>query len=233
MNDREKIIQKIRKLLQLADNNPNENEAMAAALKVQRLIAENDVEQNEIYSNDVEKIETVKSNVAKNSWRADLAKVIADNFRCKAFIQATFSLDKGVEKRVCFIGYETDAKAATMIFNYLYRVGNENGRRLYWRKKKEYGSGKGVYNSYVLGFVDGVRKELEKQSKELMLVVPAAVKEKFKTVEMHGSDGGANMKNPDFEAFIRGREEGKDSIRKRRVNAAEKDFNTDPVGLLG
>ena len=39
MESREKILEKIEKLLALAGNNPSENEAISAALKAQELMA--------------------------------------------------------------------------------------------------------------------------------------------------------------------------------------------------
>lgn len=46
----EKILNKIKNLLDLANNNPNENEAIAAALKAQELMAKYNIELDQLDS---------------------------------------------------------------------------------------------------------------------------------------------------------------------------------------
>jgi hypothetical protein len=57
----------------------------------------------------------------------------------------------------------------------LYTVGNKKAIRLVQETKKKYGNATGVYNSYVMGFLSGLRKKLESQSRSLMVVIPEDV----------------------------------------------------------
>lgn len=76
------IANKIQKLLNLANNNPSSEEAQAALLKAQQLMAEHNIH--------VEASVEIKPELTKEfvqgghncQWQRLLAKLIADNFRC-------------------------------------------------------------------------------------------------------------------------------------------------------
>ena len=53
----EKIIQTIRKVLELSKNNPSEEEAKSAALKAQELLAKYHIDMKEVESIDIDTIE--------------------------------------------------------------------------------------------------------------------------------------------------------------------------------
>ena len=60
--NRQHIIEKIQKLLRLADNNTNEAECISAALKAQKLIADYNIEDHELQEgHESETIETLQS----------------------------------------------------------------------------------------------------------------------------------------------------------------------------
>ena len=105
----EEIIKKIEKLLALAGNNPNENEALAASLKAQELIAKYNVNIDHLGDNkETPKIGTAKHTTGKGyKWRFILAPIIARNFRCKLY------LINGID--VVFYGYESDSKAVIVV----------------------------------------------------------------------------------------------------------------------
>ena len=48
MEDKKQIIEKIKKIMALSENNPNQNEAIAAALKAQKLMAKFHIEESEL-----------------------------------------------------------------------------------------------------------------------------------------------------------------------------------------
>lgn len=190
--DREKILAKIRKLLALGnDKGATEAEAVAAVLAAQRLMTEYDVEDYELHSSDEEPIVSESSNPASRSWRGHLGNVVADNFRCKMYLETQWPRIY----RVVFYGYRSDAQAASMAFNYLYKIGNRLANRHCAEERALCGHAYGKYNSYILGFVDGVRQELEKQSQALMIVVPPKVKDEFEemTMEWREARGGMDM----------------------------------------
>lgn len=135
MEKREKILKKIENLLALAGNNPSENEAIAAALKAQELMAKYNIELADIEG------ETPKDNIVKEmytpkanchyvrKWRYTLANIIAKNFCCK-----TYCIDRDT---IVFYGYEKDAKIAVEVFKFLFETGNKLANRYYLKCKKE------------------------------------------------------------------------------------------------
>lgn len=83
----EKIIEKVKKVLELSKNNPSAEEAKSAALKAQKLMAEYHISLSEIEAvEDVENISEKQVDVGNgNKWKYFLAEIVAKNFRCKHF----------------------------------------------------------------------------------------------------------------------------------------------------
>lgn len=218
-NDRENIVARIKKLLALADNKgATEAEAAAAALAAQRLIAQYDVEQWEIHSKDAEPIEEVLTNHTPRKWRWQLANVVAPAFRCKYYQQSDWDEDGLYRtKKIVFFGYKTDATAAAITFNTLYKIGNRLASR--FSRDAERGS----YNAYVLGFVRGISLELEKQTEALMIVTPPKVNEAFREM----TDDMSEAKNTVLDvgtgydscaAYQEGIEEGRAAVQSHRFD---------------
>lgn len=167
----EKVIEKIRKILELSKNNPSEEEAKSAALKAQKLLAQYDLTIEEIDTPaDYELTEDTTLVGGTKKWRFMLAQVVAENFRCKLFT---------INNHVTFYGYATDVEVAKQTYEYLFNVAHKAGCRERDAVHRVLGTSAGVYNSYCLGFTDGVKSALEKQCTELMLVTPKEVTEGF------------------------------------------------------
>lgn len=234
-NNREKIVERIKKLLAVAeDKGATEHEAASAALAAQRLIAQYDVEQWEIHAVTEEPIEEVYANHAPRRWRWRLADVIAPAFRCKyhettrkAFHKTRWSNDH----LITFYGYKTDATAAAMTFNTLYKIGNRLANR-YSR-----GADYGTYNAYVLGFVAGIASELEKQTEALMIIVPPKVNEKYEAEfsDIKGVDTtmklgcGWDAHNAEMQGY----QDGKEAVRSHRFEEPETEYVADAPALMG
>ena len=230
-DERAKILERIKKLMALADDRgATEAEAMTAALAAQKLIAEYDVEDWEIHAKDAEPIVEEEAAETPRRWRWQLASVIGSAFRCRYYNRPRWNSDK---RRYCqhitFVGYQTDARAAALTFNTLYRIGNRLARR-YTR-----GCIGGTYNSYILGYVNGIKSELEKQTEALMIVVPPAVNEAYDA--MSGSFTKVNTaitynKNASW-AYQHGLQDGRDAVRAHRFDgAAEEDKPVDEARLI-
>lgn len=83
-NDRDRIIEKIKKVLELSKNNPSQAEAAAAAAKAQKLMVEYHVTISEVESENyldeiTRSISLTNSNAGR--WKYILASVIARNFQ--------------------------------------------------------------------------------------------------------------------------------------------------------
>lgn len=74
---------------------------------------------------------------------------------------------------------EEEAAAAAMTFSYLYRQGSRLAKRAEREHRGVYGFARGVYNSFVIGFTDGVASELQAQSQELMVMESEIVRQGF------------------------------------------------------
>lgn len=173
--ENEKILEKIKKLFALAENNPSQKEAESAALMAQKLMVENDIAMWEVEGVDLNKKEEISEeeiDVPAKKWKYTLAHIIADNYRVKFFLRG-----KGT---FIFYGHKTDAKIAVETFKFLFNMGNKLGMKLYREAKAQYGWADNVYNSCVMGFCSGIREALAEQSKALMVIIPEDVKEAYK-----------------------------------------------------
>lgn len=211
----EKILNKIKNLLDLANNNPNENEAIAAALKAQELMAKYNIELDQLEDKKetreiVEEIYHQSDKHEMRKWKIGLADIIAQNFRCKVYFMN--------KKDVVFYGYKEDAKIALNVFTYLYEIGNKFAVRYYNKCKKEGEETRGVMNTYLVGFKDGVAEVLEKQCTALMIVTPKEVTESFEEM----TSGWKTIKSTlrlsgDTSAYSNGKSDGRDMATARNI----------------
>lgn len=211
----EKILNKIKNLLDLANNNPDENEAIAAALKAQELMAKYNIELDQLDDKKetreiVEEIYHQSDKHEMRKWKIGLADIIAQNFRCKVYFMN--------KKDVVFYGYKEDAKIALNVFTYLYEIGNKFAVRYYNKCKKEGKETRGVMNTYLVGFKDGVAEVLEKQCTALMIVTPKEVTESFDEM----TNGWKIIKSTlrlsgDTSAYSNGKSDGKDMATARNI----------------
>lgn len=223
----ERIIEKIRKCLALASNNPSEEEAKAAALQAQKLLAKynismTDVEELEQEVEEIVEVATWFSDIVKGvarAWKYDLAYIVASNFRCKHFFYG--------KSAVVFYGHKTDAEAASEVYKYLFGMGDKLANRVTYRvlrqyhKRGESAQVSGIYNSWVKGFLSGLREGFDKQCTALMIVVPEDVKaayteksKSFRHMNIGMRDTGYNS-----EAYKDGFATGKSAMAQRSLEA--------------
>lgn len=170
-NKMEKILNKVKNLLALASNNPSEEEATAAALKAQELIAKYNLELTDVEKETLEISKAEYHTGVDKSWKYGLSRAVASNFRVMVY---------WVGKRdAVFYGYKADVTIAAEVFGYLFKVGEKGARAACRKSYKERGTETGVYYSYTRGFTAGVKAALEKQSTALMVVTPKEVQESF------------------------------------------------------
>lgn len=212
--ENEKVLEKVKKLFALAENNPSAEEAKSAALMAQKLMMENDIAMWEVENVDLEKKEEIGEEaieVPAKKWKYTLAHTVADNFRVKFFMRG-----KGT---FIFYGHKTDAKIAVETFKYLFNTGNKLGMQLYREAKVKYGYADNVYNSCVMGFCQGIREALAEQSKALMVIVPEDVKEAYK--ERSAGFKTSHTSSPrayDAGAFNTGKTHGYNAMRRKALN---------------
>lgn len=207
------IVSKIEKLLALASNNSNEQEAQAALLKAQKLMAEYGIEQSELTG---EKIayKTTISKVKGHGYFSKLAMIIGESFSCKVII---------IGGKCCFFGREDYADAALSAFTFAYNVMQKNARRI-CRENGFDPARKGaaqIYNSYFNGFVRGLKSKMDEQCKALMIVVPQDVKDEFcvvyPSIRMMKRKG--TTRGTDYSAYATGFQDGRTAMRGRELHA--------------
>lgn len=217
MQNEEKIIQTIRKLLELSKNNPSEEEAKSAALKAQEMLAKYHIDMKEVESIDldtVESIEEVRVAIPAKKWKYRLAQIVADNFRCRHFY-----IGKGT---LVFYGHKTDADIAAETFKYLFDIGNRLAGREVDKVFGATGTSANVYNSFVAGFCAGIEDGLSQQCRALMIVTPEDVKTSFdekakKMKDMHCGAMRIGANAHCREAYESGKTEGRHAVRSKQL----------------
>ena len=217
MQNEEKIIQTIRKILELSKNNPSEEEAKSAALKAQELLAKYHIDMKEVEDLDIDSVESideVRVDLPAKKWKYRLARIVADNFRCRHFYIG--------KQTLVFYGHKTDAEIAAETFKYLFNVGNRLAGREVDRVFAETGTSTNVYNSFVAGFCKGIEEGLSQQCLALMIIVPEDVKtsfddrsKEFGTMKCGALKIGGNEHCK--EAYESGRTEGRHAVRSRQL----------------
>lgn len=214
MKDKESIVKKIEALLALSDSNKNnsEEEAQAAMLKAQELMAKYDISMEEVST---EEKEQYSNEECEHKWdyayRVPLANVLANNFRCMLYMRG---------KKIVFMGHPSDAKICKATFEYAYRFIMRKGNSIY---NKRYSMGyttKGVFNSYAHGFISGLKEAFDVQCKALVIVTPPDVIDEFKNM----SQGWGTKKTKNIgddvtnsEAWREGQRDGKSFMEKDKL----------------
>lgn len=210
----DKIIEKIKGLLALSDKSKNssEAEAEAALLKAHELMAKYNVS---IDISEEEKKSYVHETCESKwnmSFRKPLANIIADNFRCETYLHGG---------SVVFFGHATDARVAREVFEFAYSFAMKEGNRCYNKNYQMGRNTQGVFNSYVRGFLNGLKQKLGEQSVALMVVTPPDVKEKFEEITADFKTDNRGMRNNGFDsdAYQQGVQDGRTVMNGRRLES--------------
>lgn len=219
----EKIIDKIRKLLEMTtENGCSENEAMVAALKAQKLMAEYDIDIVDVKSDiksmteeiSEEKVDTTLNGNFSTKWKIQLASVIAANFRCKVYTIGT--------SMVVFYGHKSDAKIASDVFKFLFITGTKLGAKHYRETKKAGKSTRGAATTYLLGFCKGIEEVLGKQCRALMIVTSPEVEEGWlERSKYFGRKTTRYNQSYDRDSYERGRTDGRATANARSLEGGE------------
>lgn len=167
----EKIMATIKKLLEL-QKSPNENEAKAAALKAQELMQKHNIELTDLQKD--KKVESIHQAVQSKgkAYRFRLADIISHNYAVKHYF-----LGKMI---VAFYGNPVNVETAVSTFDYLHNVIHRLADSYQTKVYKQTKNTKGAYNSYVDGFLDGLKAVLDENCKALQIVISPEVETDFK-----------------------------------------------------
>ena len=211
----EEVIEKVNKLLALAENEAaTENEAANAAMAAQKLMAKFNLEQADLQTNKKESKIMIKTFAGGKGykWRYTLACIIARNFRVKTYIIG--------RDLVAFYGYEIDVDIALSTFGSLFKIGNKLALKVYYEYKHDGRDTKGAMNTYLTGFMKGIAEKLDEQCKALMIITPKEVNEKYAEYSKNfGTLDNTLRQSFDRELYERGRMDGKLSFNSRSIEA--------------
>lgn len=218
--DMEKIVNKVQKLFALAGNNPSEQEATAALLKAQALLAKYNLSQADVEGENAKewKHELLISKVSKGAYTNWLGAVIIKSFGCKNIL-----LWQGSQQKIAIMGRSADAHAALNALNFAYKVLRKKGNQAV--REAGYSIGERgstmIFNTYASGFVSGIQSVLEEQTKALAIVVPSdteeAFNEKFPDVRNVRSRSTKVVKDSNLRA--RGYADGRSCMGERALNS--------------
>lgn len=209
----EKAIEKVKLLLAVAnDKGATEHEALAAALKAQELMAKYDIDlvdvEDESASDEIVSSEIHVGN--GNKWKYQIALIVAANFCCRIYSYGAST--------IVFHGYRKHAEVAKEVFTFLYNTGNKLADRYYAQRYNNGEPTKGVKNTFLMGYCDGIKSVLEKQCTALALVISKEVDESFEKITSGGTTRKMNLKmNHDHNAYEDGKYEGKNIANARSL----------------
>ncbi|MEK4062178.1 MULTISPECIES: DUF2786 domain-containing protein [unclassified Paenibacillus] len=161
MDYMDSAIRKIQKALKLANGNSNADEAQAAILLAQRLMAKHGLTASDIGSTEQKQPEALEGKIRRNRiewWHRKLTLIVADNFRCYSFY-ANGSY-------VGFLGLPEDVEIAKEIYlfaeNAIKHHSSEylKSRRYYFGSRRQTNM---LKNDYITGFLEGLREKFKEQ----------------------------------------------------------------------
>lgn len=212
--DMNKIADKIQKLLSLAGNNPSEEEAKAALLKAQKLMAEYNLTEGDLGEGYEMKYSLELCKIKVNPRSKLMCMIIAESFACKVILH-------GGDK-IAFFGREDNAQAAKSAMEFIHKVlerGMSAVCREYGLSTSQRGASE-IYNAYASGFIRGLKDCLDAQTTALAIVVPQDVKDKFaeKFPNLKASRSRGMVYGSSYSAEMhKGYQDGKSVMGKRSI----------------
>jgi len=177
--EKDKILDKVKKTLNLAMNNNNEHEAKLAMLKAQEIMAKYNLSMKDVEArSEIEKKVAVEKDATDPSgrtpwWYKTLSVIIAKNFKCHPYIAPS----RGKTK-IVFIGLEEDLAISIEVFKYAVEFINKYATAYIQKLYREGKDSKGVRNDFVSGFLAGLKTAFDTQVAShnyAMVIVPDQV----------------------------------------------------------
>ena len=211
---KEKIIKKVKKALALANNNKNPNEAQAAMLMAQKMMAKYHIEMKEVEEVEEAEVQEDEVNVKKGSWRKSLMKVICSNYRCDCFLRGNTG------KMIIIVGAKEDIEIAKTIYEFAENQLIDGFNNYFKNNYEEYTKiqiKNAVRKDYEDGFIRGLKEKFARQKEEetkknqqyALVVTNKKVEEYMENLNIRGHyRPRENSSFIDPYAFVNGRDKG-------------------------
>jgi hypothetical protein len=138
----DRIVERVKKLFALAGNNPNENEAAAAAEKAQAILIEHNLSMTDITNSRIDDDMVIDQELVTSAypWRRMLASAVAKMYFCKYY----YIRMPGYKAVHNFVGEKHNIAVAKMMFIYLDqqidRLAREGAKRFPASERSNYRS---------------------------------------------------------------------------------------------
>lgn len=226
MSNNQKIIKKVKGLLALANDTPNDEESQAAFLLAQKLMIKHNVRQDEVdqlVASPVDQINGVPVTSYKTLywWEKKLAEIISKNFRVKYYVTLSYKETINVRKRIMFYGLDSDLELAREMYILAYEVLLFHSKR--YIEASYHASGErrqrylteSIKISYISGFLSGLEERFAQQvaalRKEysLMVLIPKEVQEAYAEFSIDFVSHPYHMPNASIDAaYSQGAKDG-------------------------
>lgn len=186
------ILDKISKALRLGKDNNNENEAQAAILAAQRLMAKYKISEEEIndFLNENEKHENevveenAENETNNDKWKRHLMVTIAKNFRCDVYYHGG---------KLVIVGAKEDILISKRVYLYAKQAILNSFKEFFRENYNVYMVSSTIRNKckreYAFGFIKGLNEKFEEQkanSELALVVVNPDVKEYLNNINFTG-----------------------------------------------
>jgi len=227
-NDDERLLERIRKLLNLAEGTRHEDEAQSAMLKAQLLLANNGWDIDDVPGfQDAKKVlnECVDTDgKTPQNWQWMIITTISKNFRLTPYFATTSFSSNGRRIQSChLVGLKHDVQIGKEVISFAFSWFEKNFK-LYlteWKRENKkiwlYSTGgentsrtRRMKNDYMMGFVKGLDEKFRKQVEEkaLVLIQHALVKEEVDNLNLIRGNAVTITRGYDANAYNRGKYDG-------------------------
>lgn len=184
-------LEKIRKLISLAGNNPSEEEANSAMMKAQELALSAGLEFDSISIQEtIEDVEFLYGDISTKKikrYHMMIGGIVCDNFRCKFLIVPC----RNGKDRYTILGYPKDTAIVKNLLPWIWDYYISSWNSFYYKEYKpshpfmERRDVSPLKNTFLKGFVSGLKNMFTKnvEEKGLMVIVPEAVINKAKSLK--------------------------------------------------
>jgi len=223
MYSRDEVKIKIQKLLRLAsDNGASQGEVESAIEKAQALIAKYAIEENEIHNaeNASVKVRDIVLNITRPDvwYRKLICQIISDNFKCYTYYMKPYK-KYSYPASLHLVGTEQDVDICTQVIEFVLRESMKHCRKF----MKENGYSTNAYvNSWMTGFLSGLRKRLQDQIHargwQLVVSIPREVLDYTGTLGIKHTDLRTPPKSNDPTVVLDGYKKGLSSDLYNPIN---------------
>lgn len=191
MTEHDKILEKIRNLLELAEDGNRDEESQTALLMAQKLMLKYKISHNELSQSSQPEIIIKSLSYYKRIywWEKLLVRIIAENFRVMFYLQSNrLPHQTSVQRKIVLMGYPEDVALAHEMFHLAADAMKYYASQHLLHEMSEGQSVSDLRRSYYQGFLDGLdekfaaqRQQMQQEDVQYALViqVPNEVKRAF------------------------------------------------------